>query len=435
MVEGQHREGKRFSIGGRIRQLRDRRQLTQEALAGLVGRTRRWLISVEQDEVDLRLSDLLRLADALHTPVPELIDLSAPRSPSATRATTPEPAQAPSPEPGGYDVKRREFIRYTTAMLAGASFLDADRLETAIRRVDQRWLDDIRTLLDVYGLQYWTIAPRLLQPVVRSLLATLQGLLSTTQEGPLRRQLQSMAGEAAALAGLIAFRLENRGDARVGFQLAEELAEAAGDQALRAHALTGLHAVYSSVPQGGHGGDTPTALAMLDEAERAAGLDADPLLRTWIHAARAEEHAVLGDAGSSYRDLDAAERALSASGRRETGFFSHWDRFRLAGFRGNCELLLGRPREAAATLEESLQNTSPSLLGPFACVCADLAAAYAEQGEIERACSLLARGLAVATQAEAGPDGIERITGIRNRYIHVDSPAVKDLDEQLFLAR
>ena len=78
---------------------------------------------------------------------------------------------------------------------------------------------------------------------------------------------------------------------------------------------------------------------------------------------------------------------------------------------------------------------SPSLLGPFACVCADLAAAYAQQGEIERACSLLARGLAVATQAEAGPDGYERITGIRIRYIHVDSPAVKDLDEQLFLAR
>jgi transcriptional regulator with XRE-family HTH domain len=395
VVDPHGRGGAHPSIGWRVRRLRDKRQLTQEALAGLVGRTRRWLISVEQDEVDIRFSDLLRLADALQIPVAQLIDPSAPRE----RATS-----------AGHDPRRRSTL-------------------------DQRWLEDIRRLLDDAGRKYWDLPPRSLLPSVRALLATLQDGLRGTENGPLRRPLLSLTAETAALEGFLAFRLDNRGDAGLSFRMAEDLAEAAGDQPLRAHALVGLHALYSSVPLGGHGGDTAAALAMLDEAERAAGRAADPLLRTWIHAGRAEEHAVLGDPIACQRDLDDADRALSSAGRRTTGFFSHWDRFRLAGFRGNCLLILGHPREAAATLAEALRNTPPSLLGPYACVCADLGAAHAQLGDVERACDLLSRGLAVACRAEAGPDGIERIAGIRNRYIHADSPVVKDLDEQLLLAR
>jgi transcriptional regulator with XRE-family HTH domain len=422
--------GKRLSIGGRVRRLRDRRRLTQEALAGLVGRTRRWLIAVEQDGVDIRLSDLLRLADALQIPAPDLIGLEP-----GCQQRPPDPRVSIS---GGDEVKRREFLRHTTAMLAGVSFLDPDQLARALDRpatIDQHLLDDIRSLLDDYGRQYWHLAPCVLQPPVRNLMATLHGFMGRTGEGRLLRQLQSLAGETAALAGLLAFRLGNRDDARASFGLASELALAAGDQQLHAHALTGLHALYSSVPVGGRGGHTAAALAVLDEAERAAGSEADPLLRTWIRASRAEEHAVLGDSTASHRDLDAAERSLSAAEPRSTGFFSHWDPFRLAGFRGNCELILGLSREAAATLEETLRNTPPSLLGPYACVCADLAAAWALEGEVERACSLLQRGLVVASQAGAGPDGIDRIAGIRHRHLHVDSPAVGDLDEVLQLAR
>jgi ATP/maltotriose-dependent transcriptional regulator MalT len=270
---------------------------------------------------------------------------------------------------------------------------------------------------------------------VRHLLATLRGLVDTTRDPNLRRRVQSLTGEAAVLAGLLSFRQDNRGDARNCLALAEELAEAAMDMPLRAHALAALHSLHSSVPTGGMGGDTRVALAMLDGAATAAKGQGSPQLRLWIHAARAEEHAVLGNDVAARRDLDYAERALSVVQGPAPGFFEHWDTNRLAGFRGNCELLLGRPAEAARVLEDVLDQTSPELQGPYACVSADLAAAAASEGDVERACDLLGKGLQVAYESGAGPDGIDRITGIRRRYLPDDSPATRRLDEQLLLAR
>ena len=408
--------------------------MTQEALAGLVGRTRRWLIAVEQDEVDVRVSDLIRLAEALHTRAPDLI--ADPMPLRTRRGAIPAPARAGTG--GGDDVKRRDFLRFTTTVLAGASFLDSERLSLAMERqtgADARLLDDVATLLEDYNRQFWNVAPRLLLPPVRHLLATLRALIDQTREPALRRRVQSLTGEAAVLAGLLSFRQDNRGDARGCLALAEDLAEAAMDMPLRAHALAALHSLHSSVPTGGMGGDTRTALAMLDEASASAGRHAPPRLRVWIHAARAEEHAVLGDAAAAHRDLGDAEHALSVSQGPASGFFEHWNPTRLAGFRGNCELLLGRPAEAANVLQGVLDRTSPELHGPYACVSADLAAAAAGQGDVERACDLLGRGLEVAVEAGAGPDGIDRIAGIRRRYLPDDSAPVRRLDEQLLLAR
>jgi hypothetical protein len=158
-------------------------------------------------------------------------------------------------------------------------------------------------------------------------------------------------------------------------------------------------------------------------------------LQVWIHAARAEEHAVLGDGVAAHRDLEAAARALMVADGPAPGFFEHWDQTRLAGFRGNCELLLGRPASAAKVLQGVLDGTSPELHGPYACVSADLAAAAAREGDVEWACDLLGKGLDVACEAGAGPDGIDRITGIRRRYLPDDSPVVRRLDERLLLAR
>jgi DNA-binding XRE family transcriptional regulator len=422
------------SVGGRIRRLRDRRGITQEALAGLVGRTRRWLIAVEQDEVDLRVSDLVRLADALHTQAPDLI--SEPSQPRNTSGSV--PVSPPRDTGGGDDVKRRDFLRYTTTMLAGAPFLDSERLANAMERpasADARLLDEVSTLLDGYNRQFWNVAPRFLLPPVRHLLATLKGLVDSTRDLPLRRRAQSLTGETAVLCGLLSFRHDNRGDARSCLTLAEDLAEAAGDMVLRANALAALHSLHSSVPTGGMGGDTRLALAMLDDAAVSARRQGSPQLRTWIHAARAEEHAVLGNDADARRDLDAAEHAMSTVNGRAPGFFEHWDASRLSGFRGNCELLLGRPAEAARVLEDVLADTSPDLHGPYACVSADLAAAAASEGDVERACDLLGRGLQVAYEAGAGPDGIDRIVGIRRRYLPDDSAAVRQLDERLLLAR
>ncbi|HZV52084.1 MAG TPA: hypothetical protein VFD49_20255 [Candidatus Dormibacteraeota bacterium] len=76
--------------------------------------------------------------------------------------------------------------------------------------------------------------------------------------------------------------------------------------------------LVSSLSHGGRGGESWLAIALLDEAERAAGADAQH--RTWLLARRAEEHAAthhgVGRARaelSCKRDLAAAERSLATN--------------------------------------------------------------------------------------------------------------------------
>lgn len=65
-----------LSIGERLRCVRLRRGLTQTVLAGLVGRSPRWLMDVEHGVVDPRMSDAVRLAAALGVELVDLIPLT-----------------------------------------------------------------------------------------------------------------------------------------------------------------------------------------------------------------------------------------------------------------------------------------------------------------------------------------------------------------------
>jgi transcriptional regulator with XRE-family HTH domain len=66
-------ERRRQLVGGRIRELRVARELTQEALALRSGVTRNVLIDVEHGRRGLLYERLFDLADALEVPVTELL--------------------------------------------------------------------------------------------------------------------------------------------------------------------------------------------------------------------------------------------------------------------------------------------------------------------------------------------------------------------------
>jgi DNA-binding XRE family transcriptional regulator len=68
-----------LSTGERIRCLRLERGMTQAVLAHLVGRSPRWLVSVESGQVDPRLSDAARLAAALGVHLADIAARSAVR--------------------------------------------------------------------------------------------------------------------------------------------------------------------------------------------------------------------------------------------------------------------------------------------------------------------------------------------------------------------
>src|SRR5213082_3553602 len=63
-----------LTIGERVAWYRRRRGMSQEALAGLVGRTSDWLGKAENNRIELdRLSVIRRLADALDVALGDLI--------------------------------------------------------------------------------------------------------------------------------------------------------------------------------------------------------------------------------------------------------------------------------------------------------------------------------------------------------------------------
>jgi hypothetical protein len=82
-------------------------------------------------------------------------------------------------------------------------------------------------------------------------------------------------------------------------------------------------------------------------------------------------------------------------------------------------------------IEEALGAFPPSLVSCRCYALVDLAAAYAKEEEVERACGLLAESLDLGS--EKGLAGhVQRVIGVRQHLARwPDAAAVRDLDEQL----
>ncbi len=330
-------------------------------------------------------------------------------------------------------VNRREFINDMLAVVT-LGMLHPDRLPADLGApvaVDKRLLEDLGAMAHEYGRMYWCISPASLWPTMYGHV-TMTSYIHDSASAASRREAAALASQSAALLGLLAHRLHRRPESVMYLSVAVELAVEAQNRSLHGHALVALRAAYSPVTASGRSADPQKALRLLDEAEDAAGPAAPPLLRTWLYACRAEDHALLDHAEEAKRDLDLAESALAQAPHHPGGFFDHWDATRLAGFRGNCAVLLRKPEDAIPVLEAVARETSPELVGPYAAVQADLAAAYRQREEVERACALLDDVLVMAHTARM-PEQATRVQRIRNLYLshRADTVAVRLLDDHL----
>ncbi len=342
-------------------------------------------------------------------------------------------AGEPAPECRDDDVQRRQFLQYL-GLVGGATVVDWDRLSALVRgqatAADEPLLDDLEALTNSYSRQVESMAPMSLLPAMRNHLGVLTRSLQALPQAELRRRLLSLTGETAVLTGWLSYLVENRGDARTSWAYALELARESGDDTLFAFTLSMQRLLHSTIPSRGRFGNTARALVLLDEAAAKLGPASSPHVHAMVLAKRAEEHAAAGDHVSTQRDLAGAERLL-VNAAPHTGFFAEWDLVRLAGYRGSCALALRRPREAAAVLEDAAERTNPMLIGQRCAVRTDLAAAYAQQRDVDRACDLLTESLDSARRS-----GLEelvlRVEGARE---HLgpwrDAPAVRRLDERL----
>jgi hypothetical protein len=341
----------------------------------------------------------------------------------------------------GDEVKRREFLALTLLMLgAGAQTVDVERLASMLltQRVDVGALDDLRSITRRYARRAEEASPHDLLYAVRTHLAVLTGLLAAGGlQTRARRELQSIAGETAVLVGGLSFRVENRRQAESCYALARYLARESGDQELSAYAL-GLESSLVSVPatsgvpypatKRGKGG----AIALLDEAEAAARSAPTPYLHAGVLVRRAEEHAARGEEAAADNDLALAARRVANGQAGEDRFFGAG--LDVRRYEGLCAMLLGKP-EAESILRGTLATTPASAVSERCGQLTDLAAALAQQGEVEGACSSLGEALELAV-GDGQAMRVRRIRGVRERYLSAwaSAPAVKGLDERLMAA-
>lgn len=332
------------------------------------------------------------------------------------------------------DVRRRQFLQYMS-VVTGATMLDWDRLASMLRGQlgpgDRVLVDDLDLITRSYARQVETVAPGSLLPALRSHLAMLSGALHGGLPEPVRRRLLSLTGLSAVLAGRLSWLLDNRGEARQCWNLASELARESGDSTLLAEALGNQRVLHSTIPNRGQYGRPDRALAVLDAAEGRLTTTSSPYARMMVLLLRAEDHAAVGDAAASQRDLEGAESALASATAPDDGYYALWDAGRIAGYRGSCALALHRPEEASTVLEGALAQTSETLIGQRCAVMTDLATAYALQREVDHSAVLLIESADTAEQAGLG-ELLQRVHGARMRLDPWrDAPAVRLLDERL----
>ncbi len=355
----------------------------------------------------------------------------------------PQPAAPPvelTAAPDIEDMQRREFIRKlattfgTVVMPYGLEPLSLqpwEQLSKALRRppgIDPGAVAELESATAGLHLLVEKIPSRELADRVLRHLSVLSHLLQFSPSADLRRRLAAAAGETAALAGWLAFDLRDHGRARAFYGVALEAAREAGEGPLEACVLG--YQSYLVTAEGSH----QEAIQVLAEAVRRAGSDY-PATRSWLIGRVAEEQAAIGQEVPA---LDALELACVEFERSQPEEECSWTRFldrsRFMSLQVATYGRLGRTAEARAAGDRALESLAGEDLKKRAIVLADVAAARADEGELELACELGAQALAIGLRTQCRL-GMQHVRDLRQRLEPWrDLPSVRRLEEQLVAA-
>ncbi len=388
------------ALGLSIRKLRQERGLSQEILAHRVDRSPGWMLLVENGKADPLHSDLVNIAEVLEVDVVQLL--------------------------------KNEVDASRPHLIPGSVALDAARHAFA-GYPDGQLLDGMAALTRNYLHLHNTVSPLAVRLAIARHFDDLTALALKSYSSPTSARMRSMAAQTAILAGWVSFNLQDLTQALMYWSVAHDLAREAGNVSVQAHALGARSRLYSPIHRDPGEADPAGALALLDQAVKLADRAASPALRSWLLANRAQQLAVTDQAVASYRDLEASAHYVSLTEQTNDDVLAGWDEVRVDAYRGICAMALGRPAEVVAITELVLARTDSNRVQR--CLQqSDLAAAYAQQGDVDRASLLLGDALIVANRAQF-PEGVQRVRSTRVKYLseHAGRPSVRQLDE-LFAA-
>jgi transcriptional regulator with XRE-family HTH domain len=395
------------AFGSELRRARQAAGLTVAQLAARVHYSKGHLSKVETGH-KRPADDLARLCDA------EL------RADGALLALLPDTTAPHGPA-------RRQVVTAGAAGLLTASLLTAPAPlgSTATASAPGTLLDVYRSLFDQYRRTAQQAPPAAVLPALTEQTRALRTLAarSSPRTG---RGLLALCSRYAEFAGWMA---QEAGDATAALRWTDhavELATASGDSELASYALVrrGLVAYYRGDAAGTVG---PASEAYTGRATaRVRGLAAQR---------EAQGHALAGDHTACMRGLDRARGLLSrdsASGSPVLGTTHLTDPVSM--ITGWSLLDLGRPREAADTLDRELTKVPPNAWRTRARYGVRQALAHALAGGLDQACALTSDLLDTVRSVDSATVALDLRRLNRALGRHASHPAVRELSPRLALA-
>jgi tetratricopeptide (TPR) repeat protein len=290
------------------------------------------------------------------------------------------------------------------------------------------------TVTRLLASQRQAVAPDALLSLVEAHRDSLAMLFRRAATDPVRADIGALLGETSIVASRLWSAMGNRSLAIANCAFARQLADKLDNPVLGATARIFESNLQSEVATLiGSEGDVALGLRMLTEAASVDHL-LSPAARARIAAEQAQGYAVLNLGRESQDALDRARRAVEAIDDTDrTGLFSDWTPSRLLVYEGTCWLLLGEARKAVTTLNQALRasDADSGNVNVLLAARVDLASAYAESGDVEEGCRLLAETYVRLTDM-GNHRGIQRARRARERLTPWENePAVRDLDERL----
>lgn len=255
---------------------------------------------------------------------------------------------------------------------------------------------------------------------------TIHQLLGSLQRNSAYQHLCAIASETAQCIGAVYFDMDDQTNALAYYKSSIVAAKEANNPLLWSTGLGRMSSVLIS-----HG-NCKGALPLLQEAEKFASAQNKPGLLAWLFSMEAE---ALSNVQEEQQCLHALKKAENALARRveEHADDMRFDTARLVGYTGTCYLRLCQPKEAIATFDEINNPTRALSPRQTSIVLSDVAAAYAQQKEIEEACNYAVQALEINQRIQSSLV-LKRLHAIYHamEYWHA-LHCVKNFEEQMIV--
>ena len=344
-------------------------------------------------------------------------------------------------------MNRRDFTRKALGIATAAFFspddlLDTDLLDRCYRAlkkpstIDERFLD----YLEARTAHYWqdrhgaALASSDLLSFVIEHLQKVIDLLEESLLPSIRTRLCCITSGIAQLAGHLLFDMGKFAQARNFHHLAITAAQEGGNQALEAVAWgrTSFTWTYSQ--------NATEALSCIQEARRLAARSVNITVRAYLAAVEAEIQATLENRASCLEALHAAEEVEDRQDPKEEMYWLHFDRSRLAGYRGICFRRLYHPDDARTqsfldkaqqALTDALALLEPARIQRRPTLLIDIASTYAQQGDVDGAYEHAMQSLSILAQTKSQTTTKRLLTLQQELEPWKDTRSIKNLHQQI----